>query len=104
MVLTLAQDRLAAMKSEMTRLRMKLAAQSGDVEAVQAEATGDVAAQLDALRDQHRIAQNLIVALRDQLKSYSSNSGTAEAQTIMKSETAARQELAEMKETLGKLG
>lgn len=50
-----------------------------------------------------RIAEDLLLALRDQLQSYSSNCGTFDASTIAKSETDARRELGACKERLTKL-
>lgn len=50
-----------------------------------------------------RSATDLTFALRDQLKSYSTNSGKADSQTLIKSETQARQELAKAKEELAQL-
>lgn len=50
-----------------------------------------------------RTAEDLLLALRDQLRSYSSIRGTFDSQTLAKSETDARLELSNCREKLDKL-
>lgn len=111
------EDRIAAFASEVRRLKMQLVALQGDGATVDVYASGE---EEDVIKDlqgrvkfvppsrlrrltQPRSAEDLLLALRDQLYSYSSTTGTFDQQSIVDSEIAARKELQVCQERLGKL-
>lgn len=111
------EDRIAAFTSEVRRLKMQLAALQGDGATVDVYASGE---EEDVIKDlqgrvkfvppsrprrltQARSAEGLLLALRDQLYSYSSTTGTFDQQSIVDSEIAARKELQVCQQRLSKL-
>ncbi|GAA6058899.1 hypothetical protein JCM10212_002851 [Sporobolomyces blumeae] len=110
-VKVLAESRKARMEvyqSEVKRLRMDRAAKAGDVEGVELRANGGDKTEeelVDDLRHRLRTAEDLLLALRDQLHSYASLAAGAapNADQLVRSETEARSELAKALERLAKL-
>ncbi|KAH8920247.1 BRE1-domain-containing protein [Atractiella rhizophila] len=96
------KDRLAAYASEVKRLKMRILANNGETELVETYADEELDAMKD-LEGRLKRAESLALTLRDQLKSYSQNSGLLNVQTIMQSEEKARMELREVKEQLERL-
>ncbi|KAL8291986.1 hypothetical protein RQP46_001452 [Phenoliferia psychrophenolica] len=103
---TLAQsrlDRIAAYASEVRRLKMLIAAHEGDGASVDLLAGAEEVDIVKDLQGRLKTAEDLLLALRDQVRSYASNRGTFDSQTIAKSETDARLELAACRDRLARL-
>ncbi|KAK4703986.1 E3 ubiquitin-protein ligase BRE1, partial [Phenoliferia sp. Uapishka_3] len=97
------EDRIAAYASEVRRLKMEIAAKEGDATSVDLYAGAEEADIVKDLQGRLKTAEDLLLALRDQVRSYSSNRGTFDSQTIAKSETDARLELGSCRDRLAKL-
>ncbi|CEQ41340.1 SPOSA6832_03051 [Sporobolomyces salmonicolor] len=95
--------RLEAYRSEVQRLRMDRAAKDGDLEGVEMRASGekDEEELIKDLQARLKTAEDLLLALRDQLHSYAS--GAPDGDRLVQSETEARTELAQAQERLAKL-
>ncbi|GAA5865168.1 hypothetical protein JCM1840_003930 [Sporobolomyces johnsonii] len=95
--------RLEAYRSEVQRLRMDRAAKEGDLEGVEMRASGDKDEDelVKDLQTRLKTAEDLLLALRDQLHSYAS--GAPNGDRLVQSETEARTELARAQERLAKL-
>lgn len=87
------EDRVIALGSEVRRLKMQIAALEGDGMAVDMYAEEQEENVVKDLQGRLKTAEDLLLALRDQLNSYSAASETLDAQTIVNSETEARKEL-----------
>ncbi|KAM0789473.1 hypothetical protein ACM66B_000293 [Microbotryomycetes sp. NB124-2] len=95
-------ERLAAYESQVKRLRMQVAAAEGDLAMVESLAkTGEEDIVLD-LQKRLKTAEELLLALREQLTNYAKGTGS-NAENIAKSEEQARQELATSQAKLAKL-
>ncbi|KAI5476449.1 E3 ubiquitin-protein ligase BRE1 [Pseudohyphozyma bogoriensis] len=101
---TLAQsreERIQAYSSEVKRLKMQIAAARGDSATVDLYASTEEADIVNDLQTRLKSAEELLLLLRDQLRTYASASGSAES--IQQSETDARLELSKAQDRLAKL-
>lgn len=96
------EERIAAYSSEVRRLKMQIAAANGDSTTVDLLGAAEEEDIIQDLQKRLRIAEDLLLALRDQLRAYTS-CGPFDGATIAKSETEARKELSQCQTRLAKL-
>ncbi|KAK4054643.1 E3 ubiquitin-protein ligase bre1 [Microbotryomycetes sp. JL221] len=92
-------ERLKAYSSQVKRLRMQVAAAEGDLTMVETFSQTDEQDLVNDLRQRLKTAEELMLAVRDQLTNYIKGGGPS-AESLAKSEEQARLELSETKSKL----
>ncbi|KAK4054236.1 E3 ubiquitin-protein ligase bre1 [Microbotryomycetes sp. JL201] len=95
-------ERLVAYESQVKRLRMQVAADRGDLAMVENLAKTNDEDLVSDLQKRLKTAEELLLALREQLTNYTKGTGT-NAENIAQSEERAREELAQTQSKLAKL-
>ncbi|PLW06217.1 hypothetical protein PCASD_23803 [Puccinia coronata f. sp. avenae] len=87
------QDRINALSSEVRRLKMRLAADAGDRNAVDLLATNEEIDIAKALQERVKIAEETTKTLQTQIEQLAQDSNSEDSASLIRSEAEARQEL-----------